>query len=156
MIRHAAFALAVAVAVALAPALHAYAMSCSIDSITAVAFGAYDVFDGSPTDSTGSITYQCTGVATSDTVTIDLDSGNATGFFPRELDKGVDTIDYNLYLDASRTTVWGDGTGGTGHYQLVEPPEGTPVAVTVYGRIPALQMSSAGTYTDTIVATVIF
>jgi len=91
------------------------------------------------------------------TITIDLSKGSAPSYFPRQMRKGAETMSYNLYLDAARVSGWGDGTGGTSRYGPMFPPLlGSPVTVTVYGRIPASQNVSAGAYTDTITATINF
>jgi spore coat protein U-like protein len=119
-----------------------------------VSFGAYNVFNPLPTDSTGSITYTC--VSLVGTITIDLSKGGGSNYFPRRMHKGSDSMLNNLYLDASRVTVWGDGTGGSSRYGPVTPPLGSPVTVTIYGRIPALQNIRAGSYRDTITATLNF
>jgi spore coat protein U-like protein len=66
---------------------------------------------------------------------------------------GSQLLNYSLSRDSARTLNWGntDGTdtvGGTG--------TGSAQTFTVYGRIPALQSAGAGTYQDTITATVFF
>jgi spore coat protein U-like protein len=127
---------------------------CSFDSTVGVNFGAYDVFNTIPTDSTGSLTYSCTSVL--GTITIDLSRGSAPSYVPRQMRKGAETLSYNLYLDAARVSIWGDGTGGTSHYGPVVPALASPVTVTIYGRIPARENVSVGSYTDTITATINF
>ena len=128
---------------------------CSFNSTPGVDFGAYNVFNTSPTDSTGSLIYTCLLQVT--TITIDLNKGHGPSYFPRQMRKGAETMSYNLYLDAARVSVWGDGTGGTSRYGPMFPPLlGSPVTVTVYGRIPARQNVSVGAYTDTIIATINF
>ena len=128
------------------------AATCSITSVSPVAFGSYDVFDPSPRDSTGGITFQCTGVIGGDTVRIDLDDGAATGFAPRTLISGAFALAYNLYLDAAHTSVWGDGTGGSASYGPVQPAEGS-TTITIYGRVPAGQGVPAGAYGDNLLVT---
>ena len=61
------------------------------------------------------------------------------------------TITYGLYQDASRVTPWGDSVGvntmaGTG--------SGLAQTFTVYGRVPAQNTPSPGTYSDTVVMTI--
>lgn len=131
-----------------------YASVCSFVSVVDMSFGSYDVFSAVPLDSTGSVTYNCTSVGEFDVITIDLDTGGATGFSPREMSYSTEKLNYNLYIDAARTNVWGDGTSGTSHYGPTTPPEGTNVAVTSYGRVFALQNVAAGSYSDTVVVTV--
>jgi spore coat protein U-like protein len=129
--------------------------SCSFNSVSGVNFGAYDVFNNSHTDSTGSITYTCASLLTP--ITIDLSKGNASSYATRQMRQGDSfTLNYNLFLDANRTTIWGDSTGGSSRYGPIMPPLLTQVTVTVYGRIPARQNVRVGSYTDTITATINF
>ena len=125
--------------------------SCTI-STTAVSFGAYDVFSVTATDSTGTLTYRCSGNAKN--LVISLSKGSSTTFNPRTMTNGTDTMSYNLYTDAARSTIWGDGTGGSQNYQPANPSNSTNYGVTIYSRIPASQDVSAGSYTDTVTATV--
>ena len=69
---------------------------------------------------------------------------------------GADALRYNLCLDAACAEVWGDGTAGTGRYVRSFPPDATVVQVTVYGQIPAGQDVAAGSYTDSVIATINF
>lgn len=133
--------------------LRAEAQTCSIDNIVGVNFGTYDVFNSNPTTSIGGITYQCTGAAT---VTIDLSRGSANSYTPRHMVKGSDTLNYNLYLDSSYNTIWGDGTGGSSRYGPVTPSSGTSINVPIFGSIPPRQNARVGSYTDTITVTVSF
>jgi len=61
-------------------------------------------------------------------------------------------LNYNLYQDSSATLIWGN-TNGTG---VVINDTGTGVTKTVYGKIPLGQNVPAGSYTDTVVATITF
>jgi spore coat protein U-like protein len=129
--------------------------NCSFNSVSGVTFGAYNVFNPAPTDSTGTITYTCITVATP--ITIDLSKGNASSYAMRQMRQGASyTLDYNLFLEATRTTIWGDGTGGSSRYGPVMPPLASQVTVTVYGRIPARQNARVGSFTDTITVTINF
>jgi spore coat protein U-like protein len=131
----------------------AQAPSCTI-STTSVAFGNYNVFTTTPDDSTGTITYRCNSTAAN--ISISLSDGSSTTFSPRTLRKGSEVLSYNLYRNAARTQIWGNGTGGTSVYTQSNPPNNQNVNVTVYGRIPALQDVSAGNYTDTVSAVINF
>ncbi len=135
------------------PFLAMAAPSCDI-STTSVSFGTYNVFSATPLDSTGSVSSKCTGNAAN--ITIALDRGGAASFNPRQMLKGTEALNYNLYRDAARTTIWGDGTGGTSVYSDPSPPNGLVVTITIYGRIPAGQDVSAGTYTNTVTVTITF
>jgi spore coat protein U-like protein len=131
----------------------AQAPSCTI-SVTSVAFGSYNVFTATPTNSTGSVRYRCNASAAN--ISIALSNGSSSTFTPRTLLKGSEILQYNLYRNAARTNIWGDGTGGTSIYTRANPPNNRNVTVTIYGRIPAAQDVSAGNYTDTVSATINF
>jgi len=129
--------------------------NCSI-STNAVGFPAYDpivTHSSAPDDSTsGSVVITCTkGAAT----TIGLGLGaNASGTQMRMTDGSSNYLQYALYSDNGRSTLWGDAAPS-----LVTPavaPSKDARTFTVYGRIPAAQDLPAGTYTDTVVATVNF
>lgn len=146
------FALALAIAAILLTFFPAMA-ACTI-STTALSFGSYNVFSPFPLDSTGSVTYRCG--RRDRNITIILDRGGAPSFNPRRMRKVAEALNYNLYLDAARTTIWGDGTAGTQIYSDRNPPNNRNVTVTIYGRIPAGQDVSAGAYTNTVTATINF
>ena len=129
----------------------AEAQLCAISVPTSVSFGTYDVY-GTFVDTTGTVRVGCI-FATN--VTVDLNRGNAPTFSPRYMLNGAQQLTYNLYLDAARTTIWGDNTGGSSH----STPGTifiTNINLTIYGRIPAGQDVTAGTYTDSITATINF
>lgn len=127
-------------------------VSCTIET-TPVAFGGYDVFAPAPTDSTGTITYRCSRGNLS--ITIALGTGGGGTFTPRRMVRGGEGLAYNFYLDASRTVIWGDGSGGTSVHQNPATPA-APTGVTIFGRIPAQQDVSAGSYADMVTATINF
>lgn len=128
--------------------------ACTI-STTPVSFGTYNVFAASPDDATGQITYRCT-APRPPLVRIQLDKGGAPAFNPRQMRRSSETLNYNLYLDSTRSTIWGDGTGGTQDYTRNNPPPNQNINVNVFGRIPAGQDVSAGSYSATVVATIFF
>jgi spore coat protein U-like protein len=143
-----------ALALSLASA-HARAMSCTIVNTSSVRFGAYDVFDIQPLDSTGTVEFRCTQVEAGDMLSIQLSRGQSNSFLPRAMMRRGTRFEYNLYLDAARTIVWGDGTSGTSTY-TVRPPDGQTVSVPIYARIPPRQNVAIGTYSDTIVLTILY
>ena len=131
----------------------AHAQACTI-SATSVNFGSYNVFNGSDVDSTGTVTYRCNGSAHN--ITVGLTQGASATFNPRQMQKGAEVLNYNLFVDASRTSIWGDGTSGTSVYTIGNPPNNTNVNLTVYGRVPAGQDVSAGSFSDTVTAVINF
>ena len=65
-------------------------------------------------------------------------------------------LNYTLYLDAAATQIWGNGTGGSQRVGPLVPPNNQSVNVTIFGKIPAGQDVTVGSYTDTIIATINF
>jgi spore coat protein U-like protein len=134
----------------------ALASNCSISTV-GLLFGNYNVFSPTALTSNASITYKCNGVVPLiDRVTIDLSQGNAGTYASRTLSRGTEVLNYNLYLDAAMTQVWGNGTGGTQRYGPTSPPNNQDVTTTIFGRIPSGQDVTVGNYSDTIVATINF
>jgi spore coat protein U-like protein len=132
------------------------AASCGFTQIDMVAFGAYNPFSGMPATATGSMTYVCSLVNILDRVTLDLSAGASSSVLPwRTLMTGSHPLNYNLYLDAGLTQVWGDGSGSTFHFGPAILPI-LPNKVFVYGFIPGSQNAWAGMYTDTVVITMNF
>jgi spore coat protein U-like protein len=70
--------------------------------------------------------------------------------------KGTDQLFYNLYRDAGRTVIWGNGGAGTQAYIVQNPPNNQDINVPIFGRIPALQNAGEGVYSDTITVTMTF
>jgi spore coat protein U-like protein len=127
--------------------------SCDIE-VTSVVFGAYNVFDTAPEDSTGTVRYNCNSAAKN--IRVSISRGLGGSFSQRRLWRGFEPMAYNLYTNAARTTIWGDGTGGTQVHQSANPPNNKDVTVTIYGRIPAEQDVRAGSYFDVLTVTIDF
>ncbi len=146
-LRRASTVLAVAAAALAAPAARA-APTCSFGVANALAFGVYDPLSTADTDSSSTMSYRC---PAGQLVLISLDAGLAGSFAARALSMGNERLLYNLYLDAARTIVWGDGTGGsqTGPGVTTHGAGGTTSAY-VFGRIKAGQDVAVGVYADTI------
>jgi spore coat protein U-like protein len=131
--------------------------SCTIGTAP-VAFGAYDPTAGADLDAQGTLTVFCTNGATT-TVTLGQGSNANTGSTDaapvRRMLGGVggtDHLGYALYSEATYTTVWGNDATSDVDYT----GSGLSANLTVYGRIPAGQNVTVGSYTDTVVATITF
>lgn len=122
---------------------------CTV-STTGLNFGTYDVFSSLNDDITATINVDC---ASGTAYSIWLSSGSGT-FASRTLTTIGSVLSYNLYLDPTRLTIWGDGTGGTGIFRGTGT--GASVETPVYGRIPAGQNAAVGSYSDLITITVTF
>jgi spore coat protein U-like protein len=128
--------------------------NCTI-STAALAFGSYDpVVANAATDldGTGTVTIACTKGATA-TIGLGLGS-NASGVIRRMKDAGTNYLTYELYQDAGRVTIW--GTAGGGLLSPVAAPSKVARNFTVYGRVTSNQDVPAGSFNDTVVATVNF
>ena len=133
--------------------------SCLVTSAssTLVDFGVYTMLQGQQ-DGTGTLALTCVpdllmGATVSYSVALGPGNGNGGNFFPRMLRSGAGALRYNLYLDPSRTIVWGDASAGTSIFS------GSCVGVcnlTIYGRIDASQAPPSGQYSDDILITVEF
>jgi len=138
-----------------APA-NALGLNCTA-SATGVAFGNYNPTNSSPTDATGNVHVFCTVliISVAAQTNISLSTGGGT-YADRKMSSGAELLSYNVYKEATHTTVWGDGTGGTGIWtdNTLILVLGTSIDHTIYGRIPAGQYVAAGSYTDTITVTV--
>jgi len=122
---------------------------------TNVAFGAYDPTSATAVDTVGSLIYSCT--QKDHNIRITLSQGGGTSYATRRMVNGSNQLFYNLYLDAGRTIIWGDGTGGTQAF-FTRNPQGNnqDLTVPIFGRIPVLQNVSVGNYSDTITVTLDF
>ena len=100
-------------------------------------------------DGSTTVTVNCT---KNTTYTVGLTAGTTAGatIAQRLMASGTDLMNYNLYTDAARSSVWGNTAGswvsGTGAGM------GTPQALTVYGRVAGGQTNlAAATYTETAI-----
>jgi spore coat protein U-like protein len=144
---------AAAIAASLIGAAPASAAQCDLET-TSVVFGSYNVFATAPVDSTGTVRLNCNGGAKS--VRVSISRGQGGSYAPRSLRRAAESLGYNFFLDAGRSTVWGDGTGGSSAYLAGNPPNNKDVDVTIYGRIFAGQDISAGAYSDSVAVTIDF
>ncbi len=111
-------------------------------------FGVYD-----PTTVADAITLVET-LCTNDSIAVlTLDGGSSGSVSARTLVKGADTLSYQLYLDAARTQIFGDNSGGQ---TLGVVGNGTVQTHEVYGRIPTGQFVTEGNYSDTVIATIVY
>jgi spore coat protein U-like protein len=132
----------------------AQAATCTIGSVTSLAFGSYNVYSAAPLDSAGTINYDC--VPANAPVGVSLSAGTAGSFNPRQLYSGANTLGYNIYVNAARTTVWTSTPVTTFATGQCQGQCGNGVYVSYYGRIFAQQDAATGAYSDTITVTINF
>lgn len=129
------------------------AQTCTV-SATPVAFGSYDPNATLPDDVSGSVTVVCQAtISLLVSYSIKLNGGAGGNIAARRMSGTRSPLPYQIYVDARRTTIWGDGTAGsnfnTGSYLLAALVPVTN-SYTAYGRINASQNVYAGSYQDTL------
>ncbi|MBU2983076.1 spore coat U domain-containing protein [Lentibacter algarum] len=124
--------------------------SCELD-VTSLNFGTISGSLNQPVDETATINVRCT----SDTdYTVGLDMGGGGGSNPanRQMRSGLQTLNYGLYRDGSRTMPWGNLPGNS----MSATGNGSNNAFTVHGRIHAGQSPGMGVYTDSVIVTITY
>jgi spore coat protein U-like protein len=123
--------------------------SCTVSGAT-LDFGTYT--SGQAKDLTGFTRIGFSGCPVGD-LRFELDGGTNGTPRARKLSDGRSgLLNYALHRDSARTQNFGEG-GDARTIALATPGSGN---VSVYGTIPAQQIVSAGTYTDTVVITLTF
>ena len=136
-----------------------FAQSCNF-SISALNFGTINLSANTPFTSTTTYSASCTGTANTTVRTcpnIDVGSGGSTTGNPRFLLNGGTQLNFNLYQDASYTSVWGSNLWGfAGSYPsptvdvALNGSGSGSASMTMYGRVWAGQQTlAAGTYSST-------
>ena len=128
--------------------------NCTINTAP-LAFGNYDSVSANAAanlDATGTVTIACT-KGTTATIGLGL-GGNASGSTRRLTDGSGNYLTYEMYHEVGHTTVW--GTTGAALLSPAAAPSKAARNFTVYGTVTSNQDATAGSYTDTVVATVNF
>lgn len=164
------FAWALLLAAICSPAAHAGAPACTM-STNGLAFGNYDPTSATAVTANGSISFTCTYTGTGFTAYLTISPGNSGSYTNRTLNFGAQVLNYNIYVNAADTEIFGGGTGsgvaGTYYYYLCYAgggvvcsggggQSGTQYVAPMYGLLPAGQDVSAGVYSDTIIATLTY
>ena len=134
----------------------AMAFRCDVTA-SSVAFGVYDIFSNTPNDTLGTISVTCNVPPQTPQapllVTIALSPGVSGNIAQRQLESAAgDRLNYNLYTNASFSSIWGDE--GSFAVQTALITRNNPFTGTIYGRIPARQNVAVGAYNDVIIATI--
>ncbi len=136
--------------------------NCNI-STSALAFGTYDTLAGTALNGTGGVTVSCTKGASG--LAIGLGNGGSFSGGTRNMTSAGNSLSYNLYQPPSNTpgtactfpgtTAWGN-TVGTDTLALTNAPSKAARSYNVCGTVAANQDVPAGSYSDTVVATINF
>jgi len=131
--------------------------ACTVSS-TGIAFGIYNPSATVANDATGSGTLSCTKGSGGKSIVVTFNKGGGASFAGRRMASGSNILPYQIYRDAARTEILGDGTAGTfdlkGPNNL--PKNGGTANFTVYGRIAKQLTVNPGSYTDVVIITVTF
>lgn len=122
-----------------------------------LSFGQYDTLSAFGATTSGTVSVTCDD-APPPTVRVEVGpSAVSGGVQPRRMRHlaGTDTLAYNLYIDAAGASIWGDGSAGA--VTLSDRVhKSKPWLPTIYGRMPAGQDVSVGSYADSITITIVF
>ncbi len=135
--------------------------SCSV-SVGSLVFPAYNPLANQASDSTADAVVRCTGaVGLSIPYDLGMGAGSAGSFSLRRLLSGASGLGYNLFADAARSTVWGDGSGGSNvlssSVSIVLLGQAAQRTHTVHARIPAGQTAMVpGSYSDAVLVTLTY
>ena len=124
---------------------------CVIVSASTLNFGTQGVLSAN-VDQTSTIQVQCTNTTP---YNIGLNAGTGAGatVAVRKMTSGGATVNYSLYTDAGRSTVWGNTVGTD---TVSATGNGAAQSTTVFGRVPVQTTPAAGTYNDTVTVTVTY
>jgi len=113
---------------------------------TDLEFGTYVAQGGTPLLGTTLLRTTCTPETT---FNIGLNEGTSAGASvnQRKMVSGAQALNYQLYSDSARSTIWGNTTGTD---TVTGVGTGLTQDHTVFGSIPASQVIPAGDYSDTI------
>jgi spore coat protein U-like protein len=155
--RFAAWWLSLLFALAPIPA-HAIAV-CTVSAVGPVV--TYDPNNSMATNGAGSVTVNCSLVGIISLLVayqIQFSTGSSNSFSQRTMNNLSDQLGYNLYTDAARSIVWGNGSPGTSvvsdGYLLGLGPVIRDYPI--YLQIPPSQFVPAGVYNDTITITLVY
>jgi spore coat protein U-like protein len=125
--------------------------TCTVNSAATLNFGTQGVLSTN-VDQTSTVQVTCTNTTP---YNVGLDAGTGTGatVATRKMTSGANTVNYTLYSNAGRTTVWGNTVGTD---TVAATGNGSAQSYTVYGRVPTQAAPAPGTYTDTITVTVTY
>jgi spore coat protein U-like protein len=157
-LRHWALAIAAMLALALllavlAPAPAAAAVSsCSISS-SGIVFSSYNTQTRAAVDGTGTITVTCTGDGANNSLSLNLSGGNNGSCGPRQMRSGVNTLAYDVFQNAGRTTYFCEGGSRLDiNFDFTTGATQTRT-YTMFGRVAAAQNPAFGSYSDSLTVT---
>jgi spore coat protein U-like protein len=124
--------------------------NCQIISADDLDFGSVVSLTAN-VDATAIVEVQCTNTTP---YNVGLNEGSSGGTIAvRLMTSGSATVDYTMYSNAARTTLWGN-TIGTNTVSGIG--NGAAQQLTIYGRVPIQATPDPDTYADTVTITVTY
>jgi spore coat protein U-like protein len=134
-----------------------FRVSASVQAVcevtaTDLSFGTYTSQSGTDVQGTTLLRATCT---PGSTYNVGLNEGTSAGATvnQRKMVAGTQALNYQLYRESSRTSIWGNTTGTD---TVTGVGTGLAVDHTVFGAVPAKQVIPAGEYSDTITVRIYF
>lgn len=125
--------------------------SCLV-AATSLVFGNYNPSLGTALDATNTVTATCT-LGSAFNIGLGVGIGSGASVSSRKMTFGGNLLNYTLYSDSSRSTIFGE-TIGTDTIAITAAS--LPTTLTVYGRIFGGQNEPAGAYVDTVNVTLTY
>jgi spore coat protein U-like protein len=125
--------------------------TCLVNSASTLNFGTQGVLSTN-VDQTSTLQITCTNT-TPYNIGLNVGTGAGATVAARKLTSGATTVNYTLYSNSTRTTLWGNTVGTD---TVAATGNGAAQSYTVYGRVPPQAAPAPGTYTDTITVTVTY
>jgi spore coat protein U-like protein len=119
-----------------------------------LSFGNYDPEANADLDALAQVIYTCNNHASK--IRIEMTTGTSNQFDRYMSSGATDRLFYNIYLDSTHQTIWGQGLYGTDVYFESNPPNGTPVVVPAFGRVRRGQNVEPGEYLDALTVRILF
>lgn len=133
--------------------------ACSIIA-SPIAFGVYNGVTKAEVQTIATITVRCTDLITAVDYAVSLSPGQSGTATSRYLSNGTNRLNYQVFADAARTQVLGDGSAGTvsatGSVLAIIGIGTTSNTTQIYPNIRAGQSPVPGTYNDTLTVTVAY
>jgi len=134
---------------------------CRID-VKPVNFGAYVPGSSMDVDANGEVRVRCGGKRKkakkggSSSYTLRIDGGQTGNPASRAMRSAAVNLFYNLFSDAARFVIWGDGSAGTSPVTQAFSGEKYDKRHAVYGRVFVGQYPDTGSYADAPLVTIEF
>ncbi len=126
--------------------------SCIVTKPTDMNFGTRGLL-GSNFDATTTLSVRCTNT-TPYSIGLGVGTGAGATVASRKMTApSSNTVNYTIYSNSGRTTVWGNTVGTN---TVARTGTGAAQSVTLYGRVPAQTTPLAGSYADTVTITVTY